>query len=57
MKTFLSYRFLPFNIAFIHATLTAPSFGNLYIMISSTLLCFYAALSITCHGHIPHSLV
>ena len=46
--------FLPFIIALVHAAFTAPSFGNLCMMISpSTLLCFlYAALSISCHCHI-----
>ena len=40
-RTFLNYSFLSFNIALIHVALTAPSFGNLCMMISpSTLLCF-----------------
>ena len=38
MKTFLNYCFLSFNIALIHAALTAPSFGNLCMMISPSTL-------------------
>ena len=42
MKTFLNYCFLCLKILLIHAVFTALSFGNLWMMTSSsTLPCFF----------------
>ena len=50
---FMIYLFLPFNIVLSHAAFTAPSFGNLCMMISpSTLLCLLCSPGYLCHCHI-----